>query len=167
MAAWRAARRHQVEADVAQRTPPGAGGVRRIAAGHGHALVGRFQRGIEHGADLDTQRLAGAEDGVGIDVLADLAGDVAFAGRHQRQRDEGRLQRGILQDRGQRPHQLVVVARSFMRAQGVDVVDQQAHGDGLQRLPAVERIAVVGGEEGEIVGGEVGDELDRRRRSRG
>ena len=52
------------------------------------------------------------------------------------------------------------------RAAGVDrgdVVDQQPHRDRLQRLPAVERIAVMRGEEGKIVGVEIGVELDRRR----
>ena len=43
------------------------------------------------------------------------------------------------------------------------IVDQQPHRDGLQGLPAVEGIAVVRGEEGEIVAVKIGVELDRRR----
>ena len=42
------------------------------------------------------------EDRVGIDVAADLAGDVGLARQRQRQRDEGRLERAVGQDRAER-----------------------------------------------------------------
>ncbi len=69
----------------------------------------------------------------------------------------------VLDQRGQRRHQPVVARRRLAGADRGDVVDQQPRRDRLQRLPAVERIAVVRGEEGEVVGRQVGDELDRRR----
>ena len=148
-----AGRRHQIEADIAQRAAAGAGGIRRIGAGDRHALVGLGQRGAEPLADAGAQRLARGVDGVGIDVAADLAGDVAFARRGERQRDEGRLELLVGEDGGERGEQRVVAARRAAGADGGDIVDQQLRRDRLQRLPAVERIAVVGGEEIEIGGG--------------
>ena len=48
---------------------------------------------------------------------------------------------------------------------GGGVVDQKPGRQRLQRLPAIERIGVARGEEAQLVGGEIGDELDRRRKS--
>ena len=102
-------------------------------------------------------------DRVRIDIAADLARDVALARRDKGQRDKSGLQRRVFKDGGERHHQPLIAARQFAGAQSRDIVDQQPHRNGLQRLPAVERIAVVRREEGKIVAVEIGDELDRRR----
>ncbi len=94
-------RRHQIEADIAQRAAAGALCVGRVAAVTGHALVKRRQRRPQAFADLGAQSLAGAEDRVGVDVAADLARDVAVARRDERQRNESGLQCGILQKSGE------------------------------------------------------------------
>ena len=147
-----AARRQEIEADIAQGAAAGARRIGRVGAGHGQALICLGERGAEPLADARAQGIAGAVDGIGIDVAADLARDVAFAGRHERERDESRLQPAVAENGGERVDQLVVARGHVAEAQRGDVVDQQSRRDRLQRLPAVERIAIMGGEKGEIVG---------------
>ena len=69
----------QIEADVLQRAASGARGVGRIGPVGRHLAIGRGQFGVEMQADQRAQAGAGAEDGVGIDIPADLAGDVGLA----------------------------------------------------------------------------------------
>ncbi len=116
-------------------------------------------------ADVGAQRAAGVEDRVGVDVAADLARDVAFTRRRERQRNKGRLQLGVVEDGGKRRGEAVVAARRLTGAYARHVVDQQPHRNGLQGLPAVEGVAIVRGEEGEIVAVKIGVELDRRRKA--
>ena len=49
------------------------------------------------------------------------------------------------------------------RAMRGDVLDQEGGRERLHRLPAVEAVAVMGGEEGEIAVAQIGRQLDRRR----
>ena len=75
--------------------------------------------------DQRAQAVRGAEDRVGIDVAADLAGDVGFARRRQRLGDEGGLERLVGEDRGERVEQAFVQLRVLAGAQPRDVADQQ------------------------------------------
>ena len=82
----------------------------------------------------------------------------------QRQRDEGGLERCVGEDRGKRVEQAFVDRAASCPARSAPTLStSSARGERLHRLPAVERIAVVRGEEAQVVGGEIGDELDRRR----
>ena len=149
----RAGRDQQVEAGVAQRAAAGAFGVRAVGAGVGEALdSARCSASARCRPIARAQRLARREDRVGIDVAADLARDVGFARQRQRQRDEGGLERAVGEDRGERVEQAGSSPRvASPRADRGDVVDQQPRRERLHRLPAVERIAVVRGEEAQIV----------------
>ena len=110
-------------------------------------------------ADRCPQLGARREDGVGVDVAADLAGDIGFAGKRQHERDEGRLERAVGEDGGECLEQALVLARGAARrarAQRRNIVDQQAGRQRLQRLPAIERVGVARGEEAQVVGRKVG-----------
>ena len=98
-ASGRAGRRQKIEADVAQRAPAGAGGIGRVGplrTGGGNDRTAAPARCV---ADRRAQRGARREDRIGIDVAADLAGDVGLARKRQRERDEGGLERAVGEDR--------------------------------------------------------------------
>ena len=98
----RRGRHQQIERDIAQGATSGAGGVGRVGAGDGHALVSLDEGGAELAADAGAQRAACVENGIRIDIAADLARDVAVARRHQRERDEGWFQLVVAENGGQR-----------------------------------------------------------------
>ena len=95
-------RRQKIEADVFERAPSGAVGIRPIGSRRDHPPVGVGERRAEPLADRGAQVPAGGKDRIGIDVAADLAGDVGLARRRQRQRDEGGLEFGVGEDRAER-----------------------------------------------------------------
>src|SRR5262249_58376993 len=107
----------------------------------------------------------GREDGIGIDIAGDLARDIRLAGERQRKCDQGRLKRSVGPNRVQRTEKTRILPRRAVRAQRCSIVDEQASGERLQRLPAVEWIGIVRGEESQIIGAKVSDELDRRGKS--
>ena len=116
-------------------------------------------------ADRGAQRCARGEDRVGIDIAADLAGDVGLARQRQRERDEGGLQRTVGEDRAERRHQPVVrraLAPPPRRCRDV-VGEERRIASVCTACQRLNGIAVVRGKETQIVGREVGDELDRRR----
>ena len=153
-----AARRQQVERDIAQGAAAGAGRVGRIGAGDRHAVVDLGQRGAELARRYRRARRRGR-------------------GRSHRDRCRGRFrgrcrlrpaasaparQRPARARRRREWRPCAAIRLSSLRgclagAQARDIVDQKPHRGGLQRLPAVERIAVMGGEKGEIGGVEIGD----------
>ena len=91
-----------------------------------------------------------AKDRAGIDVLADIAGDVGFRRQGQRQRRERGLERLLGEHGRKRLDQPFVAVRAAVVTPG-HVVDQHAGGERLQRLPAVERIGIVRREETQII----------------
>ena len=125
----------------------------RVGPGVGEALVAARQQ-LRCRAPIDARRSAwrAREDRVGIDIAADLARDVGFAGSVEHQRDEGGLERGVGEDGRERRRSEPGPCRggSPRRIAG-DVVDEQARRERLHRLPAIERIAVVRGEEAQVV----------------
>ena len=76
----------------------------------------------------------------------------ASLGGRQRFGDEGRLERLVGEDRGERVEQALVQLRVLAGAQPRDVADQQRARQRLHRLPAVERIAVARRQQPQIVG---------------
>ena len=113
-------------------------------------------------ANLLAQSRARRQDGVGIDVASDLAGDVGLAGKRERERHEGGLERRIGEDRGERVEQASILAHVLGGADRRYVVDQEPGRQRLHGLPAIEWIAIAGGEKTQVFGRLIGDELDRR-----
>ena len=96
-----------VEQHVAQRPAPGArrvGAERVVAAEPAEQPLEQRRIGV---GDRLGERLARGKDRVGIDVGAELAGDVGLARQRQRQRPEGRLERLVGGDRAGQPGELV------------------------------------------------------------
>ena len=124
-----------------------------------------FERAPEGTADGSAQFAARGEDGVGIDIGPDLAGDVAFGRQRHRLGDIGGIEPVIAEDCRQRDDQFVGAALGRAAAMRGDVLDQEGGRERLHRLPAVERIRVAGRKEAQIVGRQIGDEFDRRRKS--
>jgi len=87
--------------------------------------------------------------------MADLARDVRFARKRQRKGDKGRFERALGQRRAERVQQARIVPRRTVRAQSGCIVDERPGGQRLQRLPAIEGIRIVRGEEPQIVGRKV------------
>ena len=69
----------------------------------------------------------------------------------------------VVEDRAERRDQGAGIARGRAGAVRGDVVDQESGGERLHRLPAVEGIAVMRGEEGEVAVAPIGGQLDRGR----
>src|SRR4029077_18996985 len=65
---------------------------------------------------------------------------------------------------GERLQQALVLPWSSSGALSCHVVREQPSRQRLDRLPAIEWVAVVRGEEPQFVGRDIGDELDRRRK---
>ena len=72
---------------------------------------------------------------------------------------------GELERCSERLHEPVIVAQRSTIAGCGDVVEKEAHRDGLERLPAIEWVAVICREEREIVGLKIGEQIDRRRKA--
>src|SRR5262249_38761415 len=113
--------------------------------------------------DRCAQRRAGGKDRVRIDVAPDVAGDIPFARHGEGLGDEGRIELPIPYDGGERRDQALVLTLRLTAAQRRHVVDQQVGGNGLHGLPAIEWIAVMRCQEPDVLGRDVGAELDRRR----
>ena len=83
-------------------------------------------------------------------------------GKRQHKRDERGLERAVAQDRAECVEQPAIPSPAGLPARSAgDVVDEKTRRQRLQCLPAIERVDVVRGQESQIVGGKVGDELDR------
>ena len=155
--------RIEVERGVAQGAPPGARGVRRIGAAVRQALVGRQQFCREAAAEENAQAVAGGEDRVGVDILADFAGKIRFARQGQNLRRESRVARALVERDAQRVGESLVLQRQFAGADRLDRARQKARRIGLDGLPAIEAVAVVPHQRHEIVLAQRGNKLHRRR----
>src|SRR5215469_15525127 len=102
-------------------------------------------------------------DRIRIHIGADFTSEIGLARRRKCQRDKGRLQRGILEDRAECIHQSLVKARLAARADRGGVALEQSHCECLDRLPAVEWVAIMSGQEAQLVGLDRESELDWRR----
>ena len=156
-------RRQEIEADVLEQPPAGAGGIGAVGAAVGEALIGGGQRGVEMQPDQRAKRRAGAEDRVGIDVAADLAGDVGFARRRQRLGDEGGLERPVGQDRRERVEQALVDLGLLAGAQPRHVADQERLASVCTACQRLNGSLSCAARQPQIVGDEIGGEPDRRR----
>src|SRR6185312_2714764 len=88
-------------------------------------------------------------DRVRIDILADLAGDVAVARQGNCLRGESRIG-AFLDDGGDRGDKLLVPSRRLSGADMFDRAQKQTGGIGLRRLPAIETVAVMRNKRNEI-----------------
>ena len=157
-------RRQEVEADILQRAPSGARGVRADRApGVIHAPIGLRKRGAEPLADRRAQALRAAKIASGSTsrpisraMSASLGGVSVSATKAGSSSVSARIA-------AERRHQPFILARRRALAQRRDVVGQERHRQRLHRLPAVERIGIVRREEAQIVGLDRERQLDRRR----
>ena len=97
-----AAAHHEVERGVGKRTPAGSARAGRVRSADGEAVGDVGELPADPAGDLEAQPIACGEDRIGIDVAADLAGDVGLAGKRQNLGAEGRLERLVLGDVAQR-----------------------------------------------------------------
>ena len=94
---------HQVERGVGERPAAGRGRVGRKGRRGREPVDQRRRAGAPTRSAMRARRpVARRGDGVGIDVAADLAGDVGLARQLQHLRAEGRLERLVLGDVGER-----------------------------------------------------------------
>ena len=85
----------QIEAGVLQRPSSGTCRIRTIRPAVAGPRVALFEQRAELLPDAPAQRASRPKDRIGIDLLADLAGDIGFRRHAQHLRDEGELQIGI------------------------------------------------------------------------
>ena len=140
----RSGKRRKAEQFVAQRPPSGGGGIRAIGAARRKSPAQAWQIAEQGLADRARQFAVGGEDRIGIDVATDLAGDVGRRRQAQHLRGEGRIGKGIaLEEDLQGFAELAGGRRQGRRiSTGLAGGHEHAGGDALERLPAVEGIAV-------------------------
>ena len=102
-------------------------------------------------------------DGVGIHIAPDLAGDVGFGGQADRLRGEGGVAGEKVKHACDGLRKAVVHNRQAARANRGDRGRQQARRIGLDRLPAIEEIAVACGQDQEIFRRGIQLQFHRRR----
>ncbi len=92
------------------------------------------------------------EDGVRIDIAADVARDVGTRSASPSASATNAGSSAVSANTAdERRDQAVVVARRAAGADRSDVLDQQGVRERLHRLPAIERIGVVRGEEHQVI----------------
>ena len=96
--------------------------------------------------DALAQCCSGPVDRIRVDILAKFAGNIEFAGQGDGQRSEGRISLALAQQIANRIGQTVMRLALFGPAQSRHLALEMVHRQGLQRLPAVEGIAVMAGE---------------------
>ena len=150
----------QIETNIAQRAAAGAGGVGSVRSAFGKSTVVVEQEAGEVLAKCGAQRGAGREHGIGIDIATNLARDIGLAWKRQGQCDKRGLKEAIIKGHAERVQYSRIFAHRAVGAERGRIVDQQARGQRLQRLPAVERIGIMCGKESQIIGIQVGEKLD-------
>ena len=108
-------------------------------------------------ADHRAQFSPRGEDRIRIDVMADFACDIRFAWRRERQCDESGFERGVVESCPERIHQSFVQMWLATRAHYSDIALQKGHRQGLDRLPSVERIAIVSAKNNNGAIGQLGE----------
>ena len=81
----RAAADEEVQRDVAERAAAGLRGVRRVGLAGRERVVGGLEHGLEPLDQRGHEAVADRVDLVGIDVVADGAGDIALRRQGQRE----------------------------------------------------------------------------------
>ena len=110
--------------------------------------------------------LARDVDRIRIDVLADLARNVGFRRQAHRQSGEGVIDAAgasVLDQRAEGGSQRAVTLRRVAGANGAHATDENARPQTLERLPAVEIVAVMPREDDQILLGQVVVRSHRRR----
>ena len=127
-----------------------------------------MQRGERAGVcapERAAQAHARGVDRVRIDVLADLAGDVGLGRQAHRERREGVIdapRADVLDQRAEGRRKSAVALGRAAVPNRLDAPQEDPRRQTLQRLPAVEIVAVVPGEDDEILLGQVVVDPDRR-----
>ncbi len=153
----------QVEGGVGQRPAAGRRGIGRERRRRGEPVDERHEAGADPVGDARPDLVAGRRDGVGIDVAADLAGDVGLARKLQHLGAEGRLELLVFGDIGERIDERDIEGDDLARCRVGGAQRQRAHGQRLRRLPAVERVGVGAQQEQQVGFREVDVEPHRRR----
>ncbi len=155
----------QIEAGVAQGAAARMRRVGRIGLVGGQALVKREQRLREIFAEVGAEGAPRHVDGVGIDVRPDVAGYVGLAWQGQHFRGEGRIALARLDQLAQGPGEGLAEFGHLAVPDQLRRTDQQAGGESLRRLPAVERVRVMGDQQQQVGFVEIDVEHDRRRKT--
>ena len=155
----------QAERDVAQRAAAGGGGGGAERRGIGEFGVQGGKRTGMRAPEPAAHGLARDVDRVRIDVLADLARDVGLRRQAHRERREGVIDAagaGVLDQRAEGGRQRPVALGRAAGANGADAADEDARRQALERLPAIEVVAVMPREDDEILLGQVVVDPHRR-----
>src|SRR5690606_17394729 len=97
------------------------------------------------------ERLARDVDRIGIDLRPDLARDVRLGGQGQREGAERRFEAPVAGDLGGGADQTLAELNGLLAANRSKALYERLGEDGVQSLPARHEIAVLAGEEQQVV----------------
>jgi hypothetical protein len=129
---------------------PGTGGVGAVRPADGQPLAKPRQAILQPFADAAAHGRARVMDRIRIHVASDLLCDVGFARQSEHERGKGWVAFRILLDegeqgRGQRAHVRIQIVRALGKSH------EEAHGNRLRGLPAVEGVRIVTQEPEEVL----------------